>query len=211
MKCEVCTGEFEPKKPNQKVCSARCRKAKWRRSHADGAQEASPATLNDLPELDEGGMRGRPVGLTPRIQEIICEAIAAGNYQKVAARAAGISEGTLLKWRARGRRGEEPYLTLELAIEEAEHDCEKRLVAKVMAATSVDWRAAAMMLERKYPDRWSKIREREWEANGGAVAQTFVIIINLGDDDRPPPAIETVAEALPAPRAKDPDPDPTLN
>jgi hypothetical protein len=207
MKCEVCTGEFEPKKPNQKVCSAKCRKAKWLQSHADGAQEASDATLTDLPELDEGGRRGRPVGLTPRIQEIICEAIAAGNYQKVAARAAGISEGTLLKWRARGRRGEEPYATLELAIEEADQDCEKRLVATVMAATAEDWRAAAMMLERKYPDRWSKIRERELEWNGGNVAQSFVININLGDDDSAPPAIETVAEALPSPREKDPNPD----
>jgi hypothetical protein len=76
-----------------------------------------------------------------------------------------------------------------------------------MAATSEDWRAAAMMLERKYPDRFSKISERELELSGGAVALSFVININLGDDDSAPPAIETVAEALPAPRAKAPDPD----
>jgi hypothetical protein len=74
----------------------------------------------DAPKRKGKAGRGRTVGLTPRIQEIICEVIAAGNYQKVAAQAAGISEETLKKWRQRGRRGVEPYATLERAIEQAD-------------------------------------------------------------------------------------------
>jgi hypothetical protein len=126
------------------------------------------------------GGPGRPVGLTPHIQQIICDAIAAGNYQKVAAQAADISEDTLMKWRARGRRGVEPYATLEKAIEQADRDCEMTLVSKVMGATDKDWRAAAMMLERKYPERWSRVREQT--AGADAVAVAFAININLDPD-----------------------------
>jgi hypothetical protein len=190
MKCEACGADFEPKKPNQKVCSAKCRKAKWRHSHAEGESEVSAEALADLPEIDSGARRGRTVGLTPQIQETICQAIEAGNYQKVAARAAGISEGTLLKWRARGRRGEQPYADLERAIEEADQECEKLLVSRVMGATDKDWRAAAMMLERKYPDRWSRVREQTAGTDGLAVA--FSININLNPD----PAWLTVNPAL---------------
>jgi hypothetical protein len=116
----------------------------------------------------------------PHIQQIICDAIAAGNYQKVAAQAAGISEETLKKWRHRGRRGDEPYAALERAIEQADRDCEMTLVAKVMGATDKDWRAAAMMLERKYPEHWSKVREQAALGQSG-VAVAFSINIHLND------------------------------
>jgi hypothetical protein len=68
------------------------------------------------------------------------------------------------------------------------------LVARVMDATDKDWRAAAMMLERKYPERWSKMREREWESNGLS-ALGFEINIHLGVSESAPPVLETVAEA----------------
>jgi len=129
----------------------------------------------DAPEKRRKAGPGRAVGLTPRIQQIICDAIAAGNYQKVAAQAAGISESILMKWRARGRRGEEPYASLNAAIVQADIDCETALVAKVMAASSDDWRAAAMMLERKYPERWSRMREREGFAVLGREGSRFAI------------------------------------
>jgi hypothetical protein len=177
-----------------------------------GKIEVDRTEMVDRPTIPEAARptrragRGRTVGLTPRIQQIIRDAIAAGNYQKVAAQAAGISEDTLMKWRQRGRRGVEPYASLEKAIEVADQDCEMTLVAKVMGATDKDWRAAAMMLERKYPERWSKMREREWEANG-LTARGFEINIHLGIGENAPAVIETVAEALPAPREKDPNPD----
>ncbi len=121
---------------------------------------------------------GRPVGLTPRIQQIIYDAIAAGNYQRVAAQAAGVSPDILQKSRQRGRRGEEPYASLEKAIEDADQKCETVLVAKVMAATNDDWRAAAMLLERKYPERWSKMRDQAAFNTGNPA---FMINIHLSD------------------------------
>ena len=43
MTCEACSAEFEPKKPNQKVCSAKCRKRKWRKAHAQEQGESTCA------------------------------------------------------------------------------------------------------------------------------------------------------------------------
>jgi hypothetical protein len=186
----------------------------------DDPEAAPKATASQEPQVKKG-RRGRMVGLTPRIQEIICEVIAAGNYQKVAAQAAGLSEETVIKWRAKGRRGIEPYASLERAIEQADRECEQSLVAKVMAATNDDWRAAAMILERKYPERWSRYRERAAFETGSILARAgFVINIHLGnrgeeweDEQVQQRAIDVtpIAVEAPPPPPKDPDPNPDLN
>jgi hypothetical protein len=198
----------------------------------DDLHESAPeAPASQEPQVKRG-RRGRIVGLTPRIQEIICEVIAAGNYQKVAAQAAGISEETLIKWRAKGRRGTEPYASLEKAIEQADRECEQSLVAKVMAATSDDWRAAAMILERKYPEHWSRYRERSLFEAGNPLARAgFVINIHIGERReeweeqvrerglelearKHPKVIDVTPIAVAAPKpppVKDPDPNPNLN
>jgi hypothetical protein len=147
-----------------------------------------PSTVaqTDAPAKRHRAGPGRRTELTPRIQEIICATIAAGNYQNRAAAAAGISESTLIKWRKRGRRGEELYAALNAAIDAAERDCEVALVAKVKAAADDDWRAAAFMLERKHPENWSREREKaafghSYEAGGAAGFNLqFAININLG-------------------------------
>jgi hypothetical protein len=150
--------------------------------------EANPIERPAAPETDAPKRKvkaspGRTARLTQRIQEIICEVIAKGNYQRVAAQAAGISEETLQKWRQRGRRGIEPYATLERAIEQTDRDCESALVAKVIAATSADWRAAALMLERKYPERWSRWRERAAFESPSGDGVSFQINITFGGGD----------------------------
>lgn len=68
---------------------------------------------------------------------------------------------------------------LERAIEQADRDCEQALVKKVMDATDEDWRAAAMMLERKYPERWSRYRERALLEGNFLAAAGFQINIHL--------------------------------
>ena len=130
--------------------------------------------------------RGRPPGsgikLTPSVQQIICDVIAAGNYLKIAAEAAGINIDTLSKWRDLGDEGKEPYFTFVRALETAERDCERSLVKKVMSKTDDDWRAAMMMLERKYPERWSRYREQAAFESGeaGNLGVGFSIVLHLG-------------------------------
>jgi hypothetical protein len=40
---------------------------------------------------------------------------------------------------------------------------EERLIAQVAAAAKTNWRAAAFLLERRYPERWAPVR---WPADG---------------------------------------------
>src|SRR5438128_12676020 len=109
-----------------------------------------PATVAqpDAPAKRHKAGPGRGTLLTPAIQQTICEVIAKGNYLSVAASAAGVSESALSKWRRRGRRGEEPYASLNAAIDAANRDRQISLVATVKTAADADWRAAAWMLER---------------------------------------------------------------
>lgn len=178
----------------------------------------SPEIASEVVPNSAPRRRGQPTDLTPRIQQIITDVIRAGNYQVRAAEAAGIEEKTLLKWRRWARSGREPYATLERAIEQADRDCETALVSKVMAKTDEDWGAAFAMLERKYPERWSRYRERAaFESDTVARIGDVEFHIHLDQiRNTPPPAprekpaVETEAKALPPPPQRRPRPDPEL-
>lgn len=72
--------------------------------------EGDATTIVVIGPKEHKRRRGQPaIVLTPEKQKIICDVIAAGNYQKIAAQAAGISEALLLRWRQKGRAGVEPY------------------------------------------------------------------------------------------------------
>jgi hypothetical protein len=121
--------------------------------------------------------RGRQTRCTPTVRKIVCDVVRKGNFLTTAAKAAGISADALNDWKNRGETGEEPYATFLAELEAADMECEKALVAKVMAASDDDWRAAAMILERRYPERWSRIRENDHPFN-----TAFQITIITGDE-----------------------------
>lgn len=111
---------------------------------------------------------GRPLALTKARQRAIVRSMEQGAYLSVAARAAGIHRGTLSRWLKIGREaiarrdaGEEltgdsaRYAAFCDAVEEAEAHAEQVLVARWSAETRSDWRAAAELLARRHPDRWS--------------------------------------------------------
>ena len=130
--------------------------------------------------------RGQPTRCTPAVTKIICDTIRKGNYKTVAARAAGISTDALNDWERRGTEGREPYKRFLAELEQADRDCEIALVSKVMAAADDDWRAAAMILERKYPDRWSRARDED----AGNIAVGLSIHIHVGESEGRNPAVE---------------------
>jgi hypothetical protein len=76
----------------------------------------------------------------------------AGNYLEVAAVAAGVSVAELL---------EHPALRDE--IEAARAEGEVRAIARIAAAATESWQAAAWLLERQYPDRWGRPATRPEE------------------------------------------------
>lgn len=104
-----------------------------------------------------GGKGGRRSKLTPERQEGIVQALKAGNYLEVAARANGIDQSTLHDWVNRGEREKTgKYAEFAKAIRDAEAFAENRCVTLVATAAQTDWKAAAWFLERKHAQKWSK-------------------------------------------------------
>ncbi|MEM1182106.1 MAG: hypothetical protein AAGM22_27405 [Acidobacteriota bacterium] len=100
---------------------------------------------------------GRPSKLTPEVQDRIITAIRAGNYSRVAAEYAGISERTFYGWLRRGKKAKSGlYREFWCAVQRAEREAEVRAVAMIQKSMDGNWRAALAFLERKYPSRWGR-------------------------------------------------------
>ncbi|MCG8455704.1 MAG: hypothetical protein MI919_05440 [Holophagales bacterium] len=101
--------------------------------------------------------KGRPSSLTPEVHDKLVAAIRAGNYARVAADFAGISESTFYRWLRKGQAEESgDFHELWIAVKKAESESEVRAVANVQRHMQDDWRAAMAFLSRRYPDRWGR-------------------------------------------------------
>jgi hypothetical protein len=112
----------------------------------------------------------RPRKLTPQVAADIFSSMEAGTSLKQAALAAGVSERALNDWLRTGRAvvaecertGKRPtktqsiYVNFLHAIEEAGARCEDRYVTIIANAATLNWSAAAWMLERKAPARYGQ-------------------------------------------------------
>lgn len=131
--------------------------------------------------------RGAPFKLTQELQEKICAGLRAGNYIQVVCEANHINPGTFYNWMERGKekRGKEfiaffnaaresiAYSEMKLVVSIDRHangravqmDSQGRVIHEQVPS---DWRAAAWLLERKFPDRWGKRDQMKiWEAQKG--------------------------------------------
>ena len=98
--------------------------------------------------------RGRPSKLTAEVIEQIERLIAAGVSGAEAAAAAGVPRTSFYRWMAAG--GE-----LRDRVERARAQSEAVLVVRIArAAERGSWRAAAWLLERRYPERWARPADR---------------------------------------------------
>ena len=122
---------------------------------------------------------GRKSKLTPVIQQRICEAITAGNYNHVAAQAAGIGETSFYRWMAQGEEAQSgTKRAFWVAVKNAEAEAEIRNVGIIESAAPETWQAAAWWLERKHNDRWArKERQEHVGEGGGPVAVTFTQLL----------------------------------
>lgn len=115
--------------------------------------------------------------LTDEVQERICSALRAGNYQETAVRYAGVSESVYYKWLKMGRDAmdKEDRTPLEArcvefvdAVEKARADAEVRNVHHIQqAAQGGTWQASAWFLERSFPARWGRREKVEHSGPDG--------------------------------------------
>lgn len=126
---------------------------------------------------------GRRSKLTDERQARIMELIRQGCPQGVAARRSGLSERQFYDWCARGRAARSgKYHDFWNALEQAQAIAEATLVLRMQVHAQADWRAAAWMLERRFPDRWKqhKAVEQTVTTPEGTPAR---LIVQLGDLD----------------------------
>lgn len=88
----------------------------------------------------------RPTKLDVRRREAILEGLRTGSPRGVAARTAGIAEGTFYRWMVDGRPC---YREFREAVERAEAEAEHSAIQAVRGAMTRNWRAAAWWLERR--------------------------------------------------------------
>lgn len=109
---------------------------------------------------------GRKTKLTPEVSEKIVKLIGFGNYRETACAAAGIDARTLRNWLKWGAEGTEPYAAFCEAMEEAEAQAHTRHVLTLVSASKEDWRAAAWILSRRWPNQWAENRVLTAQSEG---------------------------------------------
>lgn len=103
--------------------------------------------------------------LSEEVTARMCQVLRAGGYVESAAQVAGIDSSTFRAWMRRGdpdqdERKDDPYREFRRRIEQARAQAEERNVTLINRAAIDDWRAAAWLLERQYPDTWARVSQR---------------------------------------------------
>lgn len=127
------------------------------------------------------------------IMERIYSDIRAGLSLECAAQRAGVVPATLQNWIRRGKRGDELYVTFYQESRKALADAQALYVARINLASKDDWKAAAWMLERMWPETYGDNKKELREA--------LKLLKQLQRENIKTPIASQ--EALPAPKPDD--------
>ena len=131
--------------------------------------------------------------ITPELIELIKGHLTEGNYDVVAAQAAGITRQTFYNWIRKGKADKEGiYFDFYRMVEGAKAEGEVNLIKIIKKASGRSWTAAAWILERSRPERWALHKAKEnavefWKKEilgllkAGDITQADVIE-SLGED-----------------------------
>jgi|GEM_PF-1168510 len=115
--------------------------------------------------------------LTPEVEETILRHLRMGAFRKHAAEAAGISDFAFDDWMRRGDEGEKPFAAFVEKVRKAQAEDALRSQSIITRAQlgkiDGDWKAAAWVLERKYPKLYGQ----------AAMAAASVTIKSNTDED----------------------------
>lgn len=162
--------------------------------------------------------KGEKLYISKDKREMLLKLISAGNYQRTACRAAGVSEWTFNDWRKKGEQAREDKQSgIELTgvqeellwfvdeLDEARAKAEAALVARwYNEAADGDWRAAERFLAKAFPERWADpaTRLEVTGAQGGPVAQlsAHMHVLTEADGEKQRKVLEALVESgdLPA-------------
>jgi hypothetical protein len=98
--------------------------------------------------------RGPKSKLTPQLQKQICESLEKCNTIKTAMQSAGVSERVFYDWMKNNP-------SFAAAVYRARAGAKMKLVRVIIDQAPKDWRAAAFLLERSWPDEYARAERVE--------------------------------------------------
>ena len=118
-------------------------------------------------------MAGRPTKLTPEVQDLIVDGINAGLTLGLTCARAGVARSTFYDWLEKGEAAKSGAL-MEFSdtVSRARADSALRLVSQITLQAPTDWRAAAFLLERRFPDDYGKRSEVTGKDGGPVKVET---------------------------------------
>ena len=132
--------------------------------------------------------------ITPEIIELIKGYLEEGNYDLIAAQAAGITRQTFYNWIRRGKMDKEGiYFDFYTMVEKSKSEGEVNLIATIKKASNRTWTAAAWILERSRPERWALHKAKE---NAVEFWKQELLTMLKNKDITQADIIETVGEEL---------------
>ena len=102
---------------------------------------------------------GRQTKLTPALRKRIAGLLRDGNTLRASANLCGVGARTLHEWMERGQQAEPLYAQFFSAVSRARDSYKARLLRRIHAAN--DWRAVAFLLERRFPDEFGRVADRQ--------------------------------------------------
>lgn len=125
--------------------------------------------------MEEKAATGRPSKFDPERAAAIIALVEAGNYFTIAAKSAGVTSRTLLRWMDFGksdRPDREPFRQFRRAIIRAKYASEANAVKRIHdAALAGAWQADFKYLACKFPERWAAKKKVD-ATHSGAIATT---------------------------------------
>ena len=117
----------------------------------------------------------RPTKLTPEVHEAIVDGINAGLTFRLSCARAGVTPATFYNWLKKGEVAQSGAL-MEFfnAVERAKADSALRLISQITLQAPADWRAAAFILERRFPDDYGRRAELTGKAGRPVQVDTKV-------------------------------------
>ena len=115
----------------------------------------------------------RPTKLTPEVQDIIVDGINAGLTCGLTCARAGVAPSTFYRWLEKGEAAKSGvFCEFFDAVSRAKADSAMRLVSQITLQAPTDWRAAAFLLERRFPDDYGKRSEVTGKDGGPGKVET---------------------------------------
>ena len=124
---------------------------------------------------------GRKTKLTKELVDKFHALLSAGNYVVTACGSLGVSQSAYYDWLKKGESaGEGIYAEFEQAVKKAESIAEAKWMHQI--GQDASWQSKAWLMERRYPERWSR-KDNLALNHSGNVEVTFIPIETLSAEE----------------------------